>query len=102
MFERFDAATFEMIQTLAYPLISTLTGFDPGEWVGEQSELFIKVGDGFADISALFIVIGTALEDGKLTAEELEAIISKAQTLPDAIDDIVGFFEDEDEVVPEV
>lgn len=99
---KFDTSTFAMVQGLAFPLIATLTGFDPAEWVGDQSELFIRVGDGFADISALFIVIGTALEDGKLTAEEIEAIITTAQTLPDAIDNIVGFFEDDEEDLPDV
>jgi tape measure domain-containing protein len=98
---KFDAATFEMVQTLASPLIATMTGFDPAKFVGEQSELFIKVGDGFADMSALFIVIGTALEDGKLSAEEINEIILKAKELPEAIDTIVGFFDDE-EVVEEV
>ena len=48
----FNAATFEMVQNLAFPLIATLTGFDPAEWVGEQSELFIQVGDAFADVAA--------------------------------------------------
>ena len=87
---------------LAFPLISTLTGFDPAEWVGEQSELFIKVGDGFAEVGALFTVIGSALEDGKLTAAEIEEIIAKAGNLPDAIDTIVDFFDDdEDEPVVE-
>ena len=96
MFEKFDAATFEMVQSLAFPLIATLTGFNPAEWVGDKSELFIQVGDAFADVSALFTVIGSALEDGKLTAVEIEAIIEKAQTLPDAIEEIVGFFDDEE------
>ena len=98
---KFDGATFEMIQNLVFPLVTTLTGFDPTVWVGEKSELFIKVGDGFADLSALFILVGTALEDGKLTAEEIEAIITDAKELPDAIDAIVAFFEDEEPVVEE-
>lgn len=92
---KFNLATFEMIQDLAYPLVKTLTGFDPQEFVGEQSELFVKVGDGFADVSALFMLVGTALEDGKLSAEELEAIIEAADDIPTAIDNIVGFFDDE-------
>jgi len=96
---KFDAATLEMVQNLAFPLVATLTGFDPAEFVGEKSELFIKVGDGFADVSALFLVIGTALEDGKLSAEEINEIILKAKDLPGAIDDIVGFFDDEEEIV---
>ena len=99
---KFDAATFEMIQNLAFPLITTLTGFNPEEWAGEQSELFIKVGDGFADVSALFLLVGSALEDGRLTAVELEEIIAKAKTLPEAIDNIVSFFEDEEEEEPVV
>ncbi len=98
---KFDAATFEMIQNLAFPLIATLTGFDTAGFVGEKSELFIKVGDGFADLSALFVLVGTALEDGKLTAEEIEGIIVKAKDLPEAIDSIVGFFEDEEEPIEE-
>lgn len=99
---KFDAATFEMIQSLAFPLVKTLTGFDPEEFIGEQSELFVKVGDGFADVSALFLLVGSALEDGKLSAEELEAIIADAKELPEAIDAIVGFFEDEEVVDPPV
>ena len=93
----FDAATFEMIQNLLFPLLKTLIGFDTEEWVGEQSELFIAVGEGFADVAQLFIVVGTALEDGKLSAEEIEDIITKAVALPDAIDEIVDFFDDDDE-----
>lgn len=93
---KFDAASFEMVQSLAFPLIKALTGFDTAEFVGEQSELFIKVGDAFGDISALFVVIGTALEDGKLTAEEINAIILGAKSIPEAIDAIVGFFEDDE------
>ena len=96
---KFDAATFEMIQGLVFPLLKTLIGFDTEEWVGEQSELFITVGEGFADVATLFTVVGTALEDGKLSAEEIEDIITKAGALPDAIDEIVGFFEDDDEPV---
>jgi len=97
----FNTQTFEMIQNLAFPLIATLTGFDPAEWAGDKAELFLRVGDGFADVSKLFIVIGEALEDGRLTSEELEAIITQAKTLPDAIDNISGFFDGDDEPVEE-
>lgn len=93
---KFDAATFEMIQNLAFPLIETLTGFDPAEWTGDKAELFVRVGDGLGDLSALFLVVGSALEDGKLSADEINEIILKAVTLPEAIDNIVAFFEDED------
>ena len=98
---KFDGATFEMIQNLVFPLLKTLVGFDAEAWTGEQSELFIKVGDGFADVSALFLVVGAALEDGKLSAAEIEEIILKAKELPEAIDNIVAFFEDEEEPVVE-
>lgn len=91
----FNAATFEMIQNLVFPLVKTLTGFDTETWAGEKSELFIKVGDAFADVSALFMVVGTALEDGRLSGAEIEEIIANAKELPEAIDAIVGFFEDE-------
>lgn len=99
---KFDAATFAMIQDLVFPLVKTLTGFDPAEWAGEKSELFIKVGDGFADVSALFLLVGTALEDGKLSEEEITAIIADAKELPDAIDAIVAFFEEEEAEEPVV
>ena len=96
---KFTPATFVTVQNLVYPLIATFLDFNPAEWVGDQSELFIKVGDGLGDLSALFILIGTALEDGILTVEEIEAIIAKALTLPEAIDAISEFFEDD---TPEV
>jgi len=98
---KFDEATLQMIQELAYPIILKFTGFDPSEWVGTQSELFIKIGDGFNDLAAFFIVIGTALEDGILTMEEILEIVEKAVSLPEAIDNVVDFFEtDEDEPTP--
>ena len=94
---KFDAATFEMIQNLAFPLIASLTGFDAAAWAGEQSELFIKVGEGFTQVSELFITIGTALQDGKLTAEEIEGIIAEAKDIPAALDSITAFFGGDEE-----
>lgn len=96
----FIPQTFETVQKLVFPLIRTFLDFDPAEWVGEKSELFIKVGDGLGDLSALFIMVGTALEDGLLTVEEIEAIITQAKTLPEAIDAITEFFDGAEE--PEV
>lgn len=92
----FSTATFEMIQQLVYPLLKTLVGFDAQAWTGDKSELFLHIGDLFSDIGALFTVVGTALEDGILTAAEIETIIADAKTIPDAIDQIVGFFKDEE------
>ncbi len=96
---KFDAATFVMVQNLVYPLVTALANFKPEEWVGEKSELFMSVGDALADISTLFTVAGSAIEDGRLTVEEIEEIITQAATIPVAIDKIVGFFEED---VPEI
>ena len=96
----FSTATIETIQKMAYPLVLALTGFDATAWVGDKSELFNKIGEAFGDISTLFLVIGTALEDGILTSVEIEAIIAKAETLPAAIEEIIGFFKDEPVVTP--
>lgn len=89
---KFDSSTFETVQNLLYPVILSLTGFDTSAWVGEQSQLLVNVGDALGDLSALFVLAGTALEDGKITAAELDAIIAQAKTLPEAIDEISGFF----------
>ena len=94
---KFDAATFEMLQNLSFPLIKALTGFDPEEWVGDKSELFITVGESFGEVSSLFLIAGAALEDGRLSADELNEIIAQAATLPDALENILGFFDDDDE-----
>lgn len=96
----FNTATFETVQSLLFPIIKSLVGFDTSEWVGEQSELFIRVGDAFADIATLFTVVGTALEDGIATEAELNDIISKAKSIPEAIEQIVAFFDDEEPEVP--
>ena len=93
----FSDVNFELIQSVTYPIIEQITGIDPTKWTGEKSELFIDVGDAFGDISSLFIVIGSALEDGKISMEEVEEIVAKSKSLPDAIDEIISFFEDEAE-----
>lgn len=85
---KFDAATFEMIQALVFPLVQALSGFDAQGYVGEKSEIFMKVGEGLMDLSILFTLVGTALNDGKLSAVEIEEIIAKAKTLPLAITEI--------------
>ena len=90
---KFSMATFEMIQQLAYPLVSSLTGFDPAEFVGEKSVLLTKVGEGFAEISELFLLGGQALADGLLTTEEFEALVAEAQDIPVALEAVKGFFD---------
>lgn len=88
----FSLQTMVTIQQLVYPLVKAFTGFDAQGFVGTQSELFTNVGNALEDMAGLFIVCGSALEDGLLTSEELEAIISKAKTLPEAIDEILEHF----------
>lgn len=85
---KFDAATFEMVQSLVFPLVQTLVGFDAQGWVGDKSVMFTEVGEGLMDLSILFTLVGAALKDGKLTAEEISAIITQAATLPLAIEEI--------------
>ena len=87
---KFDAATFEMVQSLVFPLIKTLAGFDAEAWVGDKSVMFSEVGEGLMDLSILFTLVGTALKDGKLTAEEISAIITQAKELPLAIAEITA------------
>jgi hypothetical protein len=89
----FQLQTLETIQNLVFPLVKTFTNFDPQAFVGSQAELFTHVGDAFGDIAALFTVCGVALEDGILTSEELQEIVTKAKTIPDAIDEIVAHLE---------
>lgn len=95
---QFSTATLESLQTLLFPLVKMLTGFDTQEWTGDQSELFVKVGEAFGDVSQLFLVAGTALEDGFLSEEEIGSIVAKAKTLPEAIEEIIGFFSSEEEL----
>lgn len=95
----FETKTWEMIQDLVFPLLKTFTGFDAVEFAGEKSVLFTEVGEGLDELSKLFLLAGTALEDGKLTAEEIEAIVAQALTLPDALDAISSVFADDDEVI---
>jgi hypothetical protein len=63
--------------------------------LGEKSELFIHIGDSFGELSELFLIAGSALEDGVLTSVELEAIIAKAKTIPEAVEEIIGYFKDD-------
>jgi hypothetical protein len=89
----FNAATLEMIQGMAYPLIKSLTGFDAQAYVGEKSEVLTKVGEGFAELSELFLVAGAALSDGILSADEFEAIVTEAKDIPAALAVVKGFFD---------
>lgn len=92
----FSTQTLELVQGLVFPLLKSLTGFDAAEFAGEKSQLFIIVSEALSDLSTLFMLVGTALEDGKLTVAEIEAIVAEAKTIPDAIDAIVAFFDDEE------
>jgi len=92
----FSIHTIETVQNLVFPLVKSLTKFDPQAFVGSQSDLFLSIGDALTEIGGLFTVAGSALEDGILTAVEIEAIIAKASTIDDAIDEIIGHFKTED------
>lgn len=91
---QFDAQTFEMIQGLVFPLVNTLFNFDPALWVGDKAVLFTAVGDGLDEVAELFHVVGAALQDGKLTAEEINTIITEAQDIPAALDNLKASWED--------
>lgn len=90
----FSTATFETVQNLVYPLLLTLFDIDVASVVADKAEIFNSVGDAFGDISTLFLTAGAALQDGRLTEEELNDIIAKAKTLPQAIDEILSHFGD--------
>jgi hypothetical protein len=92
----FNAKTFEQIQQLVFPLIGTLFDFDPAGFVGDKSELFNKVGVAFDELAELFYTVGTALEDGYLKADEVEAIITQALDVPAAIKAIETEFKSDD------
>jgi len=82
---KFDATTFEALQRLIYPLVEIILGFKVDQYVGEKSELFSTIGDGFSELSELFHIAAAALEDGILTSSEIEEIISKAVSVSEAI-----------------
>jgi hypothetical protein len=88
----FNAKTFEQIQQLVFPLVATLFEFDPAAFVGDKAELFNKVGATFDELAELFYTVGTALEDGYLKADEVEAIITQALDVPAAIKAIEAEF----------
>lgn len=94
---KFNAATFEQIQNLIYPLINALFDFNPAEEIGDKSKVFNDVGYAFEQISELFYVAGRSLEDGLLTVEEIEAIISEAIDIPNAIKTILNGIKTETE-----
>lgn len=91
----FSVHTIETIQTLLFPIIKSLTKFDPQVFAGNQSDLFLSIGDALGDIASLFTVCGTALEDGVLSADELTAIIANASTVDEAIDEVFAHFKKE-------
>lgn len=81
----FDAATFEQIQGLIYPLISTLFDFDATDWIGDKSALFDVIGNLFEQVTELFYAVRDALIDGILTEDEISGIITEALDIPEAI-----------------
>jgi hypothetical protein len=89
---KFDAATFEALQRLVYPLVEIVFGIKIAEFVGDKSELFTKTGEAVGEISELFLVTGSALEDGIVTEEEVEQIIAQAVTVGEAIGNISSKF----------
>lgn len=98
---KFDATTFEALQRLIFPLVEIFLDFDPANFVGEKSVLFSKTGDALSEASELFYVAASALEDGLLTAEEIEEIISKAISVGEAISKIAGYLDFSSEDTPE-
>lgn len=74
----FNAQTFETVQRLVYPLIATLFDFDPSGYVGDKSQLFTEIGEALDELSGLFFLAASALEDGILSEQEIAEIIAKA------------------------
>lgn len=85
----FDAATFETIQNLVFPLVKSIFNIDIAGFVGSKAELFTLVGDALGELQELFFAVGEALTDGILTEEEIGNIITQAKDVPTAISALV-------------
>ena len=99
---KFDAATFETVQRLVYPLVDTLFDFNPAEFVGDKAELFSAIAEAMSDVSTLFFLAADALTDGILSEEEIAGIIAQAGAVIDAVSEIsnrILSFPDDEKVV---
>ena len=93
---KFDAATFEALQRLVYPLVEIVFGIDADGYIADKSTLFIQTGEAISEVAELFLVAGSALEDGVVTEAEVEVIIDQAITVGQAISEIAAKFSGED------
>jgi len=93
---RFSLADLEALQRLAFPLLYTVAGIDVQGAVSKQADTLKAAGDGFTQLADLFYVAGEAAADGILSGDEINALVEKAQDLPEAIDLIEAAFSDAD------
>lgn len=95
---KFDAATFETIQNLVFPLVKSIFGIDISNWVGDKAGLFDLVGNALGELQELFFAVGEALRDGILTEAEINNIIAQAKDIPTAVSAIANAISTEDGV----
>jgi len=86
----FGGISFEQLQRFAYPLIEALGGPDISGEIEDKAEVLSEAGDLFQDIAALMYLASEAMADGILTDEEIDEIITDAESVPAALYAIQG------------
>lgn len=73
------------LQEVLYPLINSLTGVDPGQYIKEGGRAFHTAADELRFIADYVEMCAVALEDGILSNEELDGITKRAGTMAEAV-----------------
>jgi len=95
----FSGISFEQLQVFAYPLIKALGGPDIAQEVEDKADVLLESGNLLADAAAVLHAAAAAMEDGMLTDDEIDEIITMAEDLPDALHAINSAWYDEVEDV---
>ena len=94
MFTNID---LEQLQSFIFPLLKQLTGLDIAQYEQDGSVYLLEAGEALEEVAALLILAGSALEDGRLSNEEISNIIAGALTVGDAVKVFTALFNSDPE-----
>ena len=85
----FSGVSFEDIQKLLFPVVKSLGGPDIEGAIIDKADVLTETALFLDQLATLCGLAGESLADGLLTDEELEALISGAESLPEALEGII-------------
>lgn len=91
----FEGLGLETVESVAFDLVKKLTGLDLDKEISSKKEALREASELTESVSVVLGLAYRALEDNRLSLDEIKAIVAAAKDLPAAAAELAEAFKDD-------